>query len=477
MSAAAANEKVLTFFVGGEEFAVNAADVLEIFRPPRLTRVPNGPPSLLGIGSLRGTPAPVISLARLLGREEKASADSRLLLVESGQAIGLSVDRIGALTGLPAGAEGGRLYRLENGAARLLDLDTLLRREFSAQTAAEAKPAPEAAPAIEAARVAESAFLAFDLAGQAYALPIAEVAEVLALPPEMTKVAQSDDAVLGVTSLRDRLLPVVSLRHLLGLPKIHAASDRVVVARVGDVTIGLAVDRLRAILRVADHLIDPAPAILNRGEGEAQVQSIGRLPKGKELLAILSGERLFRDEKMAPVLADGRDEDGAMQTNAVNAALERFLVFRLGDEEYGLPLASIDEVVRLPDRLTRVPNAPDFVEGIITLRGKVIPVIDQRTRFASAGGKAGRARIVVTRMEGRKAGFIVDTTAEILAVGPDDISATPDLAAEAGRLFSRVASLDGGKRLVLLIEPRELLDKAEQDMLAHLVSASDVPQA
>ena len=281
------------------------------------------------------------------------------------------------------------------------------------------------------------------------------------------------DGAVGARVLE--LLPVVSLRHLLGLPKIHAASDRVVVARVGGVTIGLAVDRLRAILRVADHLIDPAPAILNRGEGEAQVQSICRLPQGRELLAILSGERLFRDEKMAPVLADGRDEDGAMQTNAAEAALERFLVFRLGEEEYGLPLDAIDEVVRLPERLTRLPNAPDFIEGIITLRGKVIPVIDQRTRFASTGAKAGRARIVVTRMEGRKAGFIVDTAAEILAVGPDDISATPDLAAEAGRLFSRVASLDGGKRLVLLIEPKELLDRAEQDMLARIVP--DAPKA
>ena len=67
-------------------------------------------------------------------------------------------------------------------------------------------------------------------------------------------------------------------------------SSQVVVARIGDAMVGLAVGRLRAILRVTVHAIDPAPAVLNRGEGEAQVQSICRLPGTEGLVAILSSE-------------------------------------------------------------------------------------------------------------------------------------------------------------------------------------------
>jgi len=489
LSAPAPTEKVLTFFIGDEQFAVTATDVLEIHRPPRLTRVPNGPPSLLGIGSLRGMPAPVISLARLLGRAERDSPHARLLLIDGGQAIGLAVDRVGALTVVPTEQihaerrrEGfGRLYHLDDQSVRALDLDTLLKTEFAARRQAD-KAAASATPsgpaqAPDAARDTEIPFLAFELAGQSYALPIGEIEEALTLPAALASVAQSDQAVLGVTTLRDRLLPVVSLRILLGLPAVHQPSNRVVVARIGDARIGLAVDTLRSILRVPQNSIDPAPAVLNRGEGEAQVQAICRLAGNKGLVAILSAERLFRDDKIAHILADGQDEGVAM-SGATKTKAERFLIFRLGAEEYGLPLDAVDEVIRLPAQMTRVPNAPDFVEGIVIQRGRVIPVIDQRIRFASqSAGQEHRPRIIVTAVEGRRAGFIVDAAAEILALDSDTLSATPDLAAEAGRLFSRVASLQAGKRLILLIEPKELLDRTERDFLARLETSIDAGQA
>ncbi len=489
MSEAAPTAKVLTFFVGDEQFAVTASDVLEIHRPPRLTRVPNGPASLLGIASLRGMPAPVISLARLLDRPERPGPQARLLLLDGDQAVGLAVDRVGTLTAMPAApieAEGrkagfGRLFQIGDQSVRDLDLGALLRAEFATRPRADTRPAAAAAAPPAEPRRADLSFLAFDLAGQAYALPIDEIEEALALPAGLAGVAQSDQAVLGVTTLRDRILPVVSLRLLLGLPARHAASDRVVVARIGEARIGLAVDRLRSILRVPDSSIDPAPAVLNRGEGEAQVRSICRLDKGG-LVAILSAERLFRDEKVAHILADGRDQarpDGAAAPDMTEDGMaERFLIFRLGSEEYGLPLDAVDEVVRLPGQITRLPNAPDFVAGVITLRGKVVPVIDQRLRFGAEAGASGlRPRIVVTSLEGRAAGFIVDTAAEILAIGGSSLNATPELAAEAGRLFSRVASLDGGKRLILLIEPKELLERAERDLLTRLSAAMDTHPA
>ncbi len=314
------------------------------------------------------------------------------------------------------------------------------------------------------------ALLGFELEGQAYALPLAEVSEVILLPPQINEIAQSDDGVLGVVNRHDRLLPIVSIRLLLGLPAVLPPSSRVIVARIGDATVGLVVDRVQAILRVPAGAIDPAPAVLNRGEGEAQVQSIGRLPGARSLVAILSGERLFRDEKVAHILADGRSGGGEMTQGEDRAEdAEQFLIFRLGEEEYGLPMASVDEVARLPERLTRVPKAPAFVEGVLNLRGKLTPIIDQRTRFATdQAGRAQRPRIVVTTVEGRQAGFIVDAVTEILSLGTSEIGATPELTADAGRLFSRIATLDDGARLILLIEPKEMLDRAERDLLAGL---------
>lgn len=471
------NGKYVTFFIGEDKFAAPAADVVEIFRRPRLTRVPNAPASLLGIAGLRGSPAPVVSLARLMGRDEhEPGPASRLLLLAGPSPIGLAVDHVGAMADIEATpddtakSEGrGRLYLVEGSALRVLDLESLLGRDF--RQAAKAKTQRVQGGAVhEAPSEKTLALLSFELAGQAYALPLEDVLEVLALPPEMAVIAQSDQAALGVVTLRDRLLPVVSMRRLLGLPAEHAASDRVIVTRIGDVAVGLAVDRLRVILRALESALDPAPAVLNRGEGEAQVETICRTEAG--LVAVLSPERLFRDEKVAQILADGRKESASMGAGAEMHDQEtshRFLVFRIGSEEYGLPLDAVEEVASLPERLTRVPKAPAFVEGVMNLRGKVTPIIDQRTRFASEISATGaRPRVVVTTVDGRQAGFIVDAISEILALSESQIEATPELTADAGRLFSRIATLDDGARLILLIEPKELLDRAERDLLSAL---------
>jgi purine-binding chemotaxis protein CheW len=482
--AASGNAQFITFFVGEDRFAAVATSVSEVFRGTRITRVPGGPHSLLGVAALRGTAAPIISLARLLGRDEKPGPEQRFLLLNGDQAIGLAVDRLGAMASLPAppadtrraGAGMGGLYAFEDGTLRLLDIDALLKRDFAqAMAGRKAGLAPDEAAVPAPAAEALLAFLGFDLAGQAYGLPLETVSEVIKLPPHMASIAQSDDAVLGVAELRGRLLPVVSLRHLLGLGGVHDAAARVVVTRIGDALIGLAVDRLRHVVRVGASALDAAPAVLNRGAGEAQVQTICRVPDEAGLIAILSGERLFRDSKMAQILADGAG-GGDMAEGERGATLERYLIFSVGGEEYGLPLAAVNEIVRLPERLNRVPNAPAFIKGVLNLRGSVVTVIDQRSRFnVEAASAAGKPRIIVTTIEGRQAGFIVDAVSELLALAGDQIEMTPRFTADAGRIFTRIATLNGGDRLILLIEPTELLARAERDLLAGFTASAAEP--
>lgn len=482
---AACDAQYLTFFVGADQFAAAAADISEVYRRPRITRVPHAPRSLLGMAGLRGAPAPVISLAHLIGKDDCITDASRLLLLGGEQTIALAVDRVGGMVSLPAGGAAGsgragfgRLYQVEDAALRMLDLDELLQRDFAGLGMGAVRRSAGTAERVTSDDVDDLvALLGFELAGQAYALPLDEVNEVITLPAQLAVIAQSDAIVLGVAQRRERLLPLVSMRRLLGLPGMASSSIRVVVARIHDARVGLAVDRLRAILRVPEAAIDPAPVVLNRGEGEAQVQSICRLPGAAGLVAILSSARLFRDAAVAQVLADGRSEDAVMEPiQTASEDTERFLIFRLGAEEYGLPLAAVLEVTRLPERLTRVPKAPAFIEGVLNLRGTVTPVIDQRQRFGTAhGDRAQRPRVVVTTLDGRPTGFVVDAVTEILRFGHDQIAPTPELTGDAGRLFRRIATLDDGARLILLIEPKEMLDRAERDLLSSLDGAAASP--
>jgi purine-binding chemotaxis protein CheW len=105
-----------------------------------------------------------------------------------------------------------------------------------------------------------------------------------------------------------------------------------------------------------------------------------------------------------------------------------------------------------------------------------VAVIDQRSRFNAASARTNaKPRIVVTTIEGRLAGFIVDAVTELLALAGDQIEMTPEFTADAGRIFTRIAKLNGGARLILLIEPGELLARAERDMLAALVDPAATP--
>jgi purine-binding chemotaxis protein CheW len=155
---------------------------------------------------------------------------------------------------------------------------------------------------------------------------------------------------------------------------------------------------------------------------------------------------------------------------------ESYVIFRLGEEEYGLPIGAVEEVVNLPDRLPRLPRSPDFVAGVMSLRGKVVPVVEQRRRFGVHGAApVGRRRVIVTTIGNLRAGFVVDQVSEILQLPEERLRPTPELAADAGRLFDRIAELEGGGRMILLVNPQQLLDRAEAEMLAALSEAAATP--
>lgn len=454
---------ILAFTVGSERFALPATDIREIARLGELTRVPHAPASLLGLTNLRGTVLPVISLAGMLDHAAAGRpASARLVVIDRAAPFGLVVDDVVAL----AKAAG----------ERPLDLDGLLARAYGAvgrrvTAEREAEQPRQAAPA-RAARD-ELTIIGFAVAGQDYAFALDKVAEVMRMPDGLALVPRTDDCMLGVVTLRDSLLPLASLRALLGLPPATAAlrDARIVVVRLGTIRVGLVVDAMRAILRVPAESVDVVPPILTRGTGEAQIDAICRLDGGTRLISILSPARLFDNATATRLMADAEPGAAPMTMQAESVPSEQFVLFRLGGEQYGLPIQAVDEVIRPPAALTRVPHAPAFVAGMMNLRGKVVPVIDQRQRFGVAGTAEDRGRrIVVVTTGGIQAGFVVDAVSEVLAIPVDELTTAPALASDEVRIFDRVATLRRDGRMILLIDPRALLDQAERDVLAAMTA-------
>src|SRR6202012_284469 len=169
------------------------------------------------------------------------------------------------------------------------------------------------------------------------------------------------------------------------------------------------------------------------------------------LVSILSPEKIFGDDVMQR-LTDAENKADP-QDRATNAVLQtqQYLVFRLGEEEFGLPIGAVEEVARVPDKIARVPNTPKFLEGVVNLRGEVVPVVDQRKRFnmSPLAEKASR-RLVVVRTDRHIAGLIVDGVSQVLRIAADEIDTAPDLTGETNKLVTGIVNLERQNRIVLL---------------------------
>jgi purine-binding chemotaxis protein CheW len=275
-------------------------------------------------------------------------------------------------------------------------------------------------------------------------------------------------------TLRNRLLPLVNLRSMFGLP--HRDLDeksRIVVLTLQGVSVGVVVDAVSEVLRVAKSGVDALPALLASEGNLAEITSICRLDNGKRLVSIVTARNLFGHSVIKEALsAVSQSEDGSDLAAKVDDALdddEQVVIFRLDKEEFGAPIASVQEIVRVPEALVRVPLSPPFVEGVINLRGSVLPVIDLRLRLGlEPAERTDRQRIMVFLISDMRTGFIVDQVAEVLKIPKAAIEASPQLSDQQSRLLSRMANLGKQKRMVQLIDPSHLMAKKELAALARI---------
>jgi purine-binding chemotaxis protein CheW len=448
------HSQLLSFRVAGERFGLPAERVREIARMPKLTRVPYAPPSLLGLANFRGAVLPVLSFATLAGQPR--GSEARVILLDGVDPIGLAVDEVNALVATDGAST-----------VRAVEIDALIAKSLTGQTARRSLGMGSAATATNA-RAEEVALVVFALGRQEFALPLGAVEEIVRIPADVTPMPHGDAVVVGSITVRGALLPLLSLAALLALPaQTDRSRARIVVVRVGAHRVGIVVDAMRAIIRVAESQIDPVPEVLSRGAAETRIQAICRLDAGKRLVSVLAAEHLVREDITARLLQGSKEQD-IMTEEQGDAASEQFLVFRIGEDEFALPIASVEEVTPLPPKLTRLPKAPAFVQGVMNLRGNVVPVIDQVRRFSGVAATGRKRRVVVVRIGDLQAGFIVDAVSEVLRIPTDAMRPAPELGTDGTRVFESVANLEEQQRIVLIVSPRELLDRAERDMLAAL---------
>lgn len=478
--------QLVTFTLDGVEFGLDIDRVQEITHRLDVTPVPGSPSFILGVINLRGLIIPVIdSRSRFHLAPQEPTAKTRIIVMRlASGATGLQVDSVAEVVRLEehavretpplvAGIRAEYLAGMVSVGKRLITLIHLEKLLDSAELTRRAEfddlgvgGALGGEDTHEADLEADGQpFVTFRLGAESFGIGLQQVEEIVELPA-VTKVPDAPDYVLGVICLRDQVMPLIDLSEILSIEQGGAERkrDMVVLLTFGSVRIGIVVDEIEEILRVQEGDTLPPPQTLSEAERE-HLEGIlllpGRMVSLINVLKIITGD----DQEKIAAMGQGLGLADAHVQEAV-PSLE-LVVFRLGAENYGLRLHEVREIIMV-GQITPVPRAPQFVDGVLNLRGEVMPVVDLRTRFGLPRVEATSiSRILITSIGGVYTGLVVDSVEEVRPVDLHRFGPPPTVTAVgANRYIEKVARLESS--MIFLLELQQLLTDAETDQLQGL---------
>ena len=156
-----------------------------------------------------------------------------------------------------------------------------------------------------------------------------------------------------------------------------------------------------------------------------------------------------------------------LKSEEYGGELIQLVSFNLEKEEYGINVLMVREIIRMLN-ITRVPNTPRYVEGVINLRGKVIPIISLRRKFDLAEAEYDkRTRIMVMEVVGEMMGFIVDEVSEVIRISSSEIQPPPSMVASGVDQDFICGVIQHGDQLLLMLQMDRMFSNDEQDAFAE----------
>lgn len=158
-------------------------------------------------------------------------------------------------------------------------------------------------------------------------------------------------------------------------------------------------------------------------------------------------------------MKDGSRKDRP-QANATDVPGKEYLAFRLGQEEYGIDILTVQEI-RGYDPVTRIAGAPAFIKGVINLRGEIVPIVDMRMKLGLDRAEYDAFTVVIVlNFGGRMAGMVVDGVSDVLTLRPDEIHESPELGSAVDmRHIVGLGAIDG--RMLILLDIANWMSSGE----------------
>lgn len=437
-------QKLVTFRIAKEEFAFHMEHVREILRVQTPNQVPDVPEYVLGVLTVRGQILPVIDLRRLL--QQRSLADE---FADSCRPLRQEYERW--IDQTEKAFAGGSQQKVDSSVMEHL-------RKWLAETNSSSQLLMEALAKArgwnEKVIKQLQARAKHDEHGEREALR-----------------ASGEDILSGSRET------VAALRKLEEQIAQNIQEDqRIIVVDAEGFVLGLVVDHVHEVLNVPKNLMEPPPRITSSGGME--LSGVAKLDDGARLIMLLDVGSLMKDQKLRNVQNSSAQTVEVRNTGETDSAGGRaqelselqLVTFMLGAEEYGVPISQIQEIDRLA-KITKVPKAAEFIEGITNLRGEVIPVLDTRRRFdLEVKVSDDRTRIIIVDLGGVKTGLVVDSVREVLNLAKKDIAPPPEAIGSGidQQFISGIGKVDAGKRMIVLLDVERILSRQEQAHLSEI---------
>jgi len=438
-------QKMVTFRIAKEEFAFHMEHVREILRVQAPNRVPDVPDYVLGVLTVRGQILPVIDLRRLLQQRSLADefADTCRPLREEYERWIDQVEKSFA---------GGTQSKVDGTITEQLR-KWLVEANSSSQRLMEAL-------------------------AKARGLNEKVVKQLLARTKHEERGDRDAARACGDDVLSAGHEAVAALRRFEQQIAENIQEDqRIIVVDAEGFVAGLVVDHVHEVLNVPKDLMEPPPRITSSGGME--LSGVAKLDDGSRLIMVLDVAHLMKDQQLRDVQTSSAQvrvhKAGQVQSSGPGGqelSEVQLVTFMLGAEEYGVPISQIQEIDRLA-RITKVPKAAPFIEGITNLRGEVIPVLDTRKRFElDVKPSDDRTRIIIVDLGGVKTGLVVDSVREVLNLAKEDIATPPDAIGSGidQQFISGIGKVDFGKRMIVLLDVERILSRQEQAHLSEITT-------
>ena len=440
-----------TFFIGGNEFAVSVESIQEVVNEPDVfTAVPLSPDYLVGLFNLRGLIIPVVDLRIIfdLPIDPNCQLERKVAIIEHGEhCFGLLVDKTGdvfnardtdhnefsRVRGDIREAIVGGVFKLEEGRrlVQILDPFELLKLEKLPRVSGASHSA-----LAKRSRGRRKQCISFRVGDCLCAFNMTSIKEIVELDT-IDNTALAHGWTLGAVDLRGSTVPVIDFRVFLGKKQITSSQEvvgkgyKLIVMKIGSNLISLLVDAIDNIISYFDDDLLSFPGL---GLARSDMFKGCLATSDNEMVLLLDHKKVLEDNDLTEVTRGHsnlfRAGDEAVQAERKGDNRKRtFITFSVGsfsvNSKFALDISHVNEVISYPETVVHPPSLPTYIEGMVNLRGDLIPIINLRALYHLEDADPEMSKLLIFSRDGKKYGIMVDTVDSIVSFSERNASPLP----------------------------------------------------